>query len=88
MHIRFAEADERFIKSQVSEGFYTNETELVRDAVRRMREANEAKLHTLRGLIGEAEADLAAGRFKTYQTAEALVADIVEEGQKRLKAGN
>lgn len=41
MHIRFAEIDDQFIKSQVAEGFYTNESELVRDAVRRMREQRE-----------------------------------------------
>ncbi len=41
MHIRFAEVDEIFIKTEVHSGFYTNETELVRDAVRRMREEKE-----------------------------------------------
>lgn len=41
MHIRFADVDENFIKTEVQSGFYTNETELVRDAVRRMREEKE-----------------------------------------------
>jgi len=41
MHVRFADADENFIKSEVHNGFYTNETELVCDAVRRMREDKE-----------------------------------------------
>ena len=41
MHVRFADADESFIKAEVQGGFYTNETELVRDAVRRMREEKE-----------------------------------------------
>ena len=43
MHIRFAEIDEGFIKSQVESGFYTNETEVVRDAVRRLREEQQAR---------------------------------------------
>src|SRR5665647_686203 len=41
MHVRFADVDENFIKTEVLNGFYTNETELVRDAVRRMREEKE-----------------------------------------------
>lgn len=38
MHIRFSEIDDTFIKEAVEQGFYLSETELVRDAVRRMRE--------------------------------------------------
>jgi antitoxin ParD1/3/4 len=41
MHVRFADVDENFITTEVQGGFYTNETELVRDAVRRMREEKE-----------------------------------------------
>jgi antitoxin ParD1/3/4 len=36
-----ASVDENFTKTEVLSGFYTNETELVRDAVRRMREEKE-----------------------------------------------
>ncbi len=43
MHIRFSNIDNKFIKNLVHDGYYTNETELVRDAVRRMREENEKK---------------------------------------------
>lgn len=45
MHVRFADVDENFIKAEVQSGFYTNETELVRDAVRRMREEKERIRH-------------------------------------------
>lgn len=38
MHIRFSEIDTSFIKEAIEQGFYLSETELVRDAVRRMRE--------------------------------------------------
>lgn len=41
MHIRFTEVDDQFIKSQAQNGFYTNETELVRDAVGCMREERD-----------------------------------------------
>ena len=45
MHVRFTDVDENFIKIEVQSGFYTNETELVRDAVRRMREEKERARH-------------------------------------------
>jgi antitoxin ParD1/3/4 len=41
MHVRFAEVDDNFIKAEVHNGVYSNENELVRDAVRRMREEKE-----------------------------------------------
>ena len=41
MHINFPAVGETYIKQQVESGFYSNATELVRDAVRRMREADE-----------------------------------------------
>ena len=45
MHVRFADVDENFIKTEVQSGLYSNETELVRDAVRRMREEKERARH-------------------------------------------
>jgi len=38
MHVRFTEVDETFITEAVRSGFYANASELVRDAVRRLRE--------------------------------------------------
>jgi len=43
MHIRFSEIDATFIKEAIEQGFYLSETELVRDAVRRMREATQSQ---------------------------------------------
>ena len=43
MNIRFPDVDEHYIKKKVEAGFYMNETELVRDAVRHMREEDERK---------------------------------------------
>lgn len=39
MHINFPPVDENFIKEYVGSGYYCNETELVKDAVRRLRES-------------------------------------------------
>ena len=41
MHVRFSDVDENYIKGKVERGFYTSENEVVRDAVRRMREEEE-----------------------------------------------
>ena len=41
MHVRFSDVDEHYIKGKVESGFYTSENEVVRDAVRRMREEEE-----------------------------------------------
>ena len=41
MHVRFSDVDVHYIKGKVESGFYTSENEVVRDAVRRMREEEE-----------------------------------------------
>ncbi len=38
MNVNFPPVDEAYIKAKVADGFYSNATELVRDAVRRLRE--------------------------------------------------
>ena len=47
MHVRFSDVDEHYIKGKVESGLYTSENEVVRDAVRRMREEEEriARFH-------------------------------------------
>lgn len=51
MHINFSEADENFIRHQIQNGSYINETELIRDAVRRLREENEKKKRFVESVI-------------------------------------
>lgn len=54
MNINFANQDESFIKSKVTQGYYSNATELVRDAVRKMREEEERRARFLAAVkIGE-----------------------------------
>jgi antitoxin ParD1/3/4 len=80
MHIRFAEVDEQFIKSQVESGFYTNETELVRDAVRRMREAEERKAQFLAAVrLGVAQAE----RGETVSYSDELMEAISQRAAAR-----
>jgi len=54
MHIEFAPVDEKYLKDKVEDGYYTNLSEAVRDAVRRMRETEQdTRLQTLRALLAK-----------------------------------
>jgi antitoxin ParD1/3/4 len=65
MNINFPAVDETYIKQQVDSGFYSNATELVRDAVRHMREADEQRQALLAAVqIGEAQ--LERGKHRRY----------------------
>ena len=46
MNIMFPPLDNSYIKAKVRDGFYSNATELVRDAVRRLREFDDNTLET------------------------------------------
>jgi antitoxin ParD1/3/4 len=80
MKIAFAEQDERFIKSQVENGFYTNATEVVRDAVRRLREQAEQRAKLLAALE-QGEQSIAEGRTVSYSPA--LMQDSIERAKQR-----
>ena len=61
MNINFPPVDAGYIKTKVESGYYSNATEMVRDAVRRMREQDDHHGRLLAALeIGEH--DIAAGR--------------------------
>ena len=52
MNVVFPPVDEEYLKNKVDSGFYSNITEAVRDAVRRMREDDEKrKLEALRAAL-------------------------------------
>ena len=65
MHVNFPPVADGFIKAKVESGYYSNATEMVRDAVRRMREQDDHHGRLLAALeIGER--DIAAGRTLPY----------------------
>jgi putative addiction module CopG family antidote len=82
MHIRFAEADKAFMAHQIQQGFFTSETELVRAAVRDMRERRENRFHQA---IQAGVDDVRHGR--TMPLTDALKAEILEKGIKRAQQG-
>jgi antitoxin ParD1/3/4 len=65
MNITFSDIDESYIRHKVEIGYYSNATELVRDAVRRLRESDE---HFVRLLIALelGEQDIAEKRTTPY----------------------
>ncbi len=65
MNINFPPVDDAYIKTKVESGYYSNATEMVRDAVRRMREQDDQHARLLAALEA-GERDLAAGRTVPY----------------------
>jgi antitoxin ParD1/3/4 len=65
MNINFPPVDAGYIKTKVESGYYSNATEMVRDAVRRMREQDDQHGRLLAALEA-GERDIAEGRTVPY----------------------
>jgi len=73
--------DRAFIADMVENGRFGNRTEVVRAGLRLLQDyENSQKLHRLRTLIAEGDADIKAGRVSEYGNADDLFQDIVREG--------
>jgi antitoxin ParD1/3/4 len=83
MNIIFPPVDESYIKAKVDDGFYSNATELVRDAVRRLREHDDGKYVRLMAALEAGEQAAREGRTKPY-TPELL--DRIEQNARRSAA--
>lgn len=81
MQVRFPEVDENYIKSKVEAGYYTNETEVVRDAIRRMREAEKyyEKLEALQAAVEIGHQQMLRGEMIPYTP------DFMEKSMQRAK---
>lgn len=74
---------EEFVASQVAGGRFNNASEVVRAGLR-MLEDYETRMRELRALVDEGDDAVAAGHVTTYDRPEALTADIVKRGKKKL----
>jgi len=84
MNIDFPPVDEGYIKAKVKSGHYADESELIRDAVRRMREQDEKREQLLAALrVGEE--DIAAGQCRIYNSD--LFAEIVRNAKEKTASG-
>ena len=84
MHINLSQKMEQYLQSKVSTGSYNNATEVVCDAIRRMREADE-KLATLRAAVQVGDDQLDRGEGVAY-TPERL-ATITEKAFANARDG-
>lgn len=85
MNINFAPIDEAFIKNKVEEGYYSNATELVRDAVRKLREKEPEISFALRAALLEGEQALINGESDEFSPQ--LMAKIVAQAREDAKNG-
>lgn len=83
--VALGEHFERFIADQVSNGRFNNESEVVRAGLRLLEE-HELKLKELRALIDEGDRAYSEGRFTSYESSDALIADVVTRGRARTVA--
>lgn len=83
MNIRFPDVDEHYIKTKVEAGFYMNETELVRDAVRHMREEDERKTQFLSAItVGQDQVARGQHRELTPEVLSELRQNAIRKTQE------
>jgi len=84
MHLKFATVDEKYIKEKVNAGFYSSETELVKDAVRRMRE-KEGQFERFQTAVRLGDEQIAKGDTVPYS--KNLIDTATKRAIKRAKNG-
>ena len=82
MFERLANADRDFIKSQVNDGFYASEIEVVRDALRKMREEKE-RISRFHLAVMKGEKDIEEGR--TQEFTRSVMDEIIQNSLMRAK---
>jgi antitoxin ParD1/3/4 len=65
MHINLSPEMEKFVQSKVDTGFYSNASEVVRDAIRRMRDEEE-KVAAMRAALKFGDDQLDKGQGVAY----------------------
>lgn len=74
------EHDRSFIQGQVEHGRFGNKTEVVRAGLRLLEDyENQQQLQRLRADIAKGDADIQAGRMTEYDSADALLKDLMED---------
>ena len=84
MHIRFSDVDEHYIKGKVESGFYTSENEVVRGAVRRMREEEE-RIARFQAAVRIGDEQIERGETVPY--CKELMEQIGQRAVQRAKQG-
>jgi antitoxin ParD1/3/4 len=84
MHLNLSAEMEQYLQAKVGTGFYGNVSEVVRDAIRRMRDEDE-KLSALRAAVRVGDEQLALGQRRDY-TLERLER-ITEQARSNVSQG-
>jgi antitoxin ParD1/3/4 len=84
MHINLSNEMEAYLQTKVETGFYSNAAEVIRDAIRRMREEDD-KIAALRVAVQVGDEQLARGEGTVY-TPE-LLNNITANALKNAKLG-
>jgi antitoxin ParD1/3/4 len=67
MHLNLGEPYETYIQDEIKAGLYSNATELIRDALRRMKENKERRrIQHIHALVAIGEAQIAKGEGIPY----------------------
>lgn len=69
---------EKFAKSKVEEGLYSSVSEVMREALRRMKIHDIEYAKWVRGELEKAETDIAVGRVEDFDF-DAIIAEAEEE---------
>lgn len=85
MNINFPPVDESYIKAKIADGFYSNAAELVRDAVRRLREQDDNRHARLMAALEVGQQAIREGRTALY-TPE-LLDQIEQEARQHAAEG-
>jgi antitoxin ParD1/3/4 len=81
--VALTDKDDRFIAEQIASGEYGNASEVVRAGLR-LLEQEQLKLKSLRQAVAQGDADIKAGRSKTYKAGE-LAAEMRDALPRRKK---
>lgn len=87
-NVVLTDRQEKLIETLVSSGRYQNASEVLRDGLRlvEQREAEDAaKLEALRAAIAVGEADIAAGRYRDFESMEDLSRYLDEKADRILR---
>ncbi len=90
MNVSLTPELETLVNEKVKSGNYNSASEVVREALRLLKEQDELKRirrEELRREVMKGVTDVREGRFRTYESTDELAQEIVAEGKKKTVSG-
>ncbi len=87
MNVSLTPELETLVNEKVKSGNYNSASEVIREALRLLKEQDELKRirrEELRREVMKGVTDVREGRFRTYESGDQLAQEIVAEGKKKL----